>query len=256
MQVRRAHSDPVQFLGETGWQGLGLWVALLLAGVFLSWARARDDGDELSLFLGFQIAAVAVAGTFDYIMDLPYGKLQVVLLLALAAAAQPARTLTRLDRRWKTVAVLLTVLAVLAVFYSAALTQRVRTAAAVRESYDRHGLATAAPGELGSEHRHGLVEIDVLGRRFEGQIGQDKTFHKDFLILAHAAWLSGDPHRAAHLAGRSLALQPYYPNALRFLAMIYEDGDPELAARYAATYDYVLNRATEGFRIEYPPLPD
>ena len=256
MQVRRAHSDPVQFLGEAGWQGLGLWVALLLASVLFSFARARDDGDELSLFLGFQIAAVAVAGTFDYIMDLPYGKLQVVLLFALAAAAQPMRGFSRRDRRWILVPVLLTVVAVLSVSYSAALTQRVHTAAAIRETYDRHGLAIVLSTDLSSVHRKGLVELDILGHRFERQIGQDKTLHKDFLILAHAAWLSDDFLRAAHLAGRSLELQPYYPNALRFLAMIFEDVDPDLAARYAATYDYVLNQATEGFRIEYPPLPE
>ncbi len=87
-------------------------------------------------------------------------------------------------------------------------------------------------------------------------LGQDKTFHKDYLILAHTAWLAGDPNRAAHLAGRSLELQPYYPNAFRFLSMIYDDSDPDLANRYLATYDYILNQATEGFKIEYPPLPE
>ena len=256
MQVRRAHSDPVQFLGEAGWQGLGLWVALLGAGVLLSWTRYRRDGDDLSLFVGFQIAAVAVAGTFDYIMDLPYGKLQVVLLLALAAAAQPARSHQPPQRRSRTIPIALTVVAVLALFYTVALTNRSFEAATIRETYERHGLATANPGRLTNGQRSGAVQLDLLGRRFESLLGQDKTFHKDFLILAHAAWLNGDPDRAAHLAGRSLELQPYYPNALRFLAMLYQDTDPELAARYAATYDYVLNQATEGFRIEYPPLPE
>ncbi len=256
MQVRRAHSDPVQFLGEAGWQGLGLWVALLFAGVLLSWSRYRKDGDELSLFVGFQIAAVAVAGTFDYIMDLPYGKLQVILLLALAAAAQPARSHPQPRRRPRTVPIALTVVAVLALFYAVALTNRAYAAATIREAYDRHGLATTRPDHLTSDQRSGAVQLDVLGRQFESLLGQDKTFHKDFLILAHTAWLTGDSERAAHLAGRSLELQPYYPNAFRFLAMVYEDSDPDLANRYLATYDYILNQTTEGFKIEYPPLPE
>jgi hypothetical protein len=245
----------VQFLGEAGWQGLGLWVAVLLAGVLLSWGRYRRDGDELSLFVGFQITAVAIAGIFDYIMDLPYGKLEVVLLLALAAAAQPARFDKTADRRTKTVPVAVTVVAVLALFYTLALTNRAYTAAAIREAYARHGLATADPNALTHGQREGVVELDVLSRRFESLLGHDKTFHKDFLILAHAAWLGADPDRAAHLAGRSLDLQPNYPNAMRLLAMVYEESDPELANRYAATYDYILNQATDGFKIEYPPLP-
>ncbi len=256
MQVRRAHSDPVQFLGEAGWQGLGLWTAVLFAGILLSWSRYRKNGDELSLFVGFQIAAVAVAGIFDYIMDLPYGKLEVVLLLALAAAAQPARSHPKPPRRSRTVPIALTVVAVLALFYTVALTNRSYTAATIRESYDRYGLATALPGDLTADQQAGAVQLDVLGRRFESLIGNDKTFHKDYLILAHTAWLAGDPNRAAHLAGRSLELQPYYPNAFRFLSMIYDDSDPDLANRYLATYDYILNQATEGFKIEYPPLPE
>lgn len=256
MQVRRAHSDPVQFLGEAGWQGLGLWMALLLAGILLSWSRYRKDGDELSLFLGFQIAAVAIAGVFDYVMDLPYGKLQIVLLLALVAAAQPARSSSTGATKSRVVPITLTIVAALAILYSIALTNRVYSAAAIREAYDRHGLATAETDAL-TQHQHdGALEVDMFGRRFENLLGQDKTFHKDFLILAHAAWLTGDSDRAAHLAGHSLRLQPYYPNALRFLAMLYKDADPDLANRYAATYDYVLNQATEGFKIEYPPLPE
>jgi len=256
MQVRRAHSDPVQFLGEAGWQGLGLWLALIGAGVLMSWGRARRDGDELSLFLGFQICAVAIAGTFDYVMDLPYGKLEVVLLLGLAAAGQPAAAAPRSSRRSRAVPVVLTVLAALSVGYAWALTQRVRTAAMIRETYDRSMLAAAEPADLTSDQQAGVDELDTLGRRFDAGIGQDKTFHKDLLLLAHSAWLGGEPDRAARLAGRSLRLQPYYPNALRFLAMLYEVTNPALAARYAATYDDVLNRATEGLDVEYPPLPE
>ena len=256
MQVRRAHSDPVQFLGEGGWQGLGLWLALLGAGILLSWSRYRRDGDELSFFVGFQIAAVAISGVFDYIMDLPYGKLEVVLLLALAAAAQPARSHPQPPHRSRAVPIALTVVAALTVFYSIALTNRVFTAATIREAYDRHGFATANPGQLTIGQQAGAVQLDILGRRFESLLGQDKTFHKDYLILAHTAWLAGDSDRAAHLAGRSLRLQPYYPNAFRFLGMVYQDSDPDLANRYLATYDYILHQATEGFGIEYPPLPE
>lgn len=256
MQVRRAHSDPIQFLGEVGWQGLGLWIALLLAGVLFSWSRYRKDGEDLSLFLGFQIAAVGVAGIFDYIMDLPYGKLEVVLLLAIAASSQPVRSQLRSVDRRRWVAAGLTVVAVLAVLYSLALTNRSYAAATIREAYDYHGLADVVPGRLNEEQHAGAVHLGVLGRRFEALIGQDKTFHKDFLILAHASWLAGETERAAHLAGKSLALQPYYPNAFHFLAMIYRNPDPDLAGRYFATYDYILNQATNGFNIEYPVLPD
>ena len=110
--------------------------------------------------------------------------------------------------------------------------------------------------DLTPEQRPGLKEINSLGQQFLRLPGHEKTFHKDFLLLAQVAYLRGETAMALRLARRSLELHPYYPNAFAFLAAVLREDDPERAEQYWATYDYIMNQATHGFRRTYPELPD
>ena len=60
-QLRRAHSDHVQMLGEVGWPGLALWLAFLGT---LIWRTARDGVRRKSIssqFLAAQLVAMSAA---------------------------------------------------------------------------------------------------------------------------------------------------------------------------------------------------
>jgi hypothetical protein len=73
-------------LGELGWQGLATWLALLAAAILGALAAWRRRGDRLGLALAAQLAALTAASATDYYVEVPYNKLQLFALLAVAAA--------------------------------------------------------------------------------------------------------------------------------------------------------------------------
>lgn len=242
-QVRRAHSDHVQLLGESGWPGLLLWGALL---VILVGSTAREylrSGRAPPLFASAQLVAFTVAMAGDYLLELPYNKLQffLVAFLAIASlsaesgAAAPGRT------RWAgtLVALAVSAAALLQLAYNVSLIRKVHAAAALERSYQR---AVEKP-EL-------LADTLAKGNRFAGLFGHTKTFYKDYLLLGHAALLSG--HRREALAATSwgLRLHPYSPNGLRLMSEVVEDG--AAALRWKEAYYYVMEEASEGFERPYP----
>ncbi len=259
-QARRAHSDYVQILGETGWPGAMLW--LLVVGSAVGWAvrRFRSSGDRLFLAVAVQLLAVAIAGIGDFFLEIPYNKFQFFLLLALLGMPQssPATPAAgRQRRRFAATGVVLvavTLVAGLAVYRSVELLRKSYYAAALRDvAWETRVLheAGASVEDLG-----GLLEqAEFLRVRFLSLKGHDKTFHKDYLILAFLAHLEGDTGEAIGYSGDALRLHPYYPNAFRMLAVLTRPTDKQLADHYHEAFDYIMNQASHGFRRPYPPLP-
>lgn len=86
VQVRRAHGDYAQMLGETGWPGLVLWAVLLgwalTRGVGMAW-HSLEFGP---LFVVAQLLAFLLVMLFDYCIEMPYHKFAFFGVLAMVGA--------------------------------------------------------------------------------------------------------------------------------------------------------------------------
>ncbi len=255
IQVRRAHSDYVQVLGETGWQGLALWVLLWISSLSFAVRRFRATGDRLFLFLGLQLLAVAVASAGDYFVELPYNKLQLFLLLAILLQP-PAGSAPRpgAARRFLLPAILVTVLGIAGIAHGAGALYRGYHAAALKGVAAEITVGRAV-GIAAERLAEPIALATFHGERFRAGFGHGKTFHKDYLVLAHLAWLSGERQQAIADATEALRLHPFYPNAFKLLAELTRSTDPQRAAHYREAHRYILHRANAGFRRPYPPLP-
>ncbi len=267
-QVRRAHGDHVQMLGELGWQGLAVWLALLVAAALGPLRRYLATGGSRALFAGVQVVTLAVAMAGDYVVEMPYHKFELflVLVLAVAAAGPVAGEGPAADgakeppsrRRRIALALAVTALAAAGAAYAVGLGVKSYCAAALRRDFvelteGRGGEpVTAGLGEAGAAL---LVRIDARGARCARIPGVTKTTYKDELIRAYVAWKLGDLPRARAFARSSLALHPYHLNAFRLLAVLDREGNPARAASYQETYRYLMDEVTDGFRRPYPPLP-
>ncbi|MCB1036145.1 MAG: O-antigen ligase family protein, partial [Acidobacteria bacterium] len=108
-QVRRAHSDHVQILGEAGWPGFAAWLLFLAVLLFtvLRRALAEPKGDPwpFDAFLAAQLLALVYIMAGDYFLEMPFHKFLFVLLVFLAlgrtddsrpaAGAEPERAAAR-----------------------------------------------------------------------------------------------------------------------------------------------------------------
>ena len=245
IQVRRAHSDHVQFLGETGWPGLALWGAFLLS---LIWITAREfftTGRMEPLFLSAQVVAFAAAMTTDYVTELPYNKAQFFLVVFLAI--QTRRPIRRPpspenSRTLLVVACTVTALALGQIVYHAALARRVQLAAHLEQSYaEALRLPSDPDDDPGSLP---FVRPYALGARFASMYGHTKTFHKDWLILAHCALLLERRDVALAATENALDLHPTYPPA--YLMMSRLEDEPETARRWLLSYEHLLQGPTNG----------
>ena len=73
-QVQKAHCDYAQILGETGWPGLIIWLALL-GVLFIRGAKLAIFSESLSpMFLMAQFSAFLLLMMFDYCIQMPYHK--------------------------------------------------------------------------------------------------------------------------------------------------------------------------------------
>lgn len=255
VQVRRAHGDHTQVLGETGWTGLGLWFLTLGGAIGVAWRSTRDAKDQADRvfgpFLALQIGTIAVAGFGDYFLDLPTHRFQLALLLALvalphreagASVEEPAR-----DRRGLRVfPAILQLALVLQALAGMALFARSDAAARVEVSWRLGGLRPGTATE---------IDLATHGARFLSLPGHEKTFHRTYLALARVADLAGSPGLARDLAASSLRLHPFSPNAFGFLATSARGTDSREEARFVEAWDYVLHQATHGFLRPYPDLP-
>ena len=213
-QVRRAHSDHVQFLGEVGWPGFFLWVGFLLALIVhacLKWVRSRS---EFHLYAAVQLIALCAAMAVDYVVEHPYGKFQffLVVFLCLSRGVAPRQPIS--NRVTPTViriafAGLLTVVAVINTFYFVQLARRLVVSAHFTRTY-LHAVPsqviTSEPNRRRSDAfdpqtlRRALDMADTLDR-FPGHT---KTTYRDHLLIADACRRLGSTRPAREHLDHSL----------------------------------------------------
>ncbi len=256
VELRRAHSDHVQFLGEAGWPGLVLWVAFLLALIGGAARRYLRSGEVTSLFVSAQVVALAAAMGTDYCLEMPYHKFQ-FFLIAFLALARPAPSPPPAPRSEPlrrplpvALALLISGAAVVNLFYYGSLGRKIYLSAAMTSAYSR---AIGEPGPDGRRRtsRPLLLRIARHGLAFDALAGHTKTQHRDYLLLTHALYLLGDRDAALGCAEKSLELHPYHPNSFKLMAELVDD--PRLSERWLAAYDHLMHHATGGFEHPYPP---
>ncbi len=265
-QVRRAHGDHAQLLGELGWPGLALWWALLGAALMAPIRRFRRRGEPWDLLLAAQVLFFVLAMLGDYVIELPYSKAQLVLVGFLAVSSGASRSTAggageRERRPGAAVVAALVVLVAMTAFGSMLLYAELgrRSVAAARlEVAHRTAPAFAISGAAAEE---ALARRERVGERFLAAPltggrpwGDGKTFYRAHLVLAETAALRGETEPAMAALRRALELHPFHPPAFRLCAEILREAAPERAARCAALHDHVLHEATGGFDSEYPPF--
>lgn len=256
-EVRRAHADHVQVLGETGWLGLGLWLAWLGALVGSPLRRFWRAGSPTDLLVAAQVVVFGVAMATDYVVEIPYLKFHFA-LVAVLALARPATSHCLLpasspdpsraaSRRRLAIAAVSSLVAAAALLVSVAhLRQRQVSAEIVRRS---------AALETGLASEHGVPTAELrsileLGRRYRSlPTFPSKTAHKDHLLLSRAARLLGDQERSLAHARRASELHPYSPTVLAWTARVVPEPCAEAWRRAAS---HVRAEATSGFELPDP----
>ncbi|MEM9556158.1 MAG: O-antigen ligase family protein [Acidobacteriota bacterium] len=259
-RVRRAHSDLVQTLGETGWPGLVLWAAVLAVGIGMPlrrWWRA-DAPRPFDLALAAQGAALAAAMATDYVVEMPALELvfALVWIAAIGTVGQGADTTgpeaakaTRRGGLGATVraavlGALVTLAVLLGLAHLALLPPRLAAA-------DARWLFDASTIELDDGHAVDSAaarRILALGARLERWPGLSKSLHRDVHLLATVAHLTGEEQTAKRWALRALRLHRHDPDILRLLAAI--TGDP--GGRYERAAEHILHETSSGFLLAHP----
>lgn len=252
VQVRRAHSDPLQILAELGGLGLVLWVGLqlvLLQRLYRDWRRT---GSRVPVFLAVQLLATNIATTTDYVIEMPYHKLQLYLVMALALMRPTDRVADSSPARWPRVVISLVAVVPVAL----ALSGLVRA----HQSSQLQAVFSAMVGDLQRDlptstrqQRFAVwrAELDRVWTAASGMPGLSKTLHQDHLMMAQTAFFAGELQRAQALLEAGLALHPHDPAFFGALAEVHHQlGNATEAARYRQLQVYIADHATDGF---HPP---
>ncbi|MEM1182585.1 MAG: O-antigen ligase family protein [Acidobacteriota bacterium] len=255
-QVRRAHADHVQMLGELGWPGLVLWL-LLLASVAVTGARAARRGSRPAAAATAQWCALAVAMAGDYVVEMPYARLQWFLVLAwvLVEASPPGAREPRPSRRGAArdggrglvaAAALLLPVVLLEGLGAVATVRGALHEAKVEVSY-RTAMASEDPALRADLFWESISWCDSM----DSMPFHSKTRYRAELLAAHAAQQLGRPAESCRFLKRSLRLYPYQKPGLQLAARLSEGEKREAFDRAARHVDH---GAGHGFVGTYPDL--
>lgn len=86
VQVRRAHGDYAQMLGETGWVGLAIWVTLLGWILIRGIKTAFQSQTLLPMFAIVQYGVFLLVMLFDFCIEMPYHKFAFYAIMAIIAS--------------------------------------------------------------------------------------------------------------------------------------------------------------------------
>ncbi len=251
-QVRRAHSDHVQILGEAGWPGLILWSAFLVTVVSRTAMTAVRRKDQNSAFLTAQLVAIVAAMGTDFYTEIPYNKFQFFLLVFLAVSRtrppkpdpRPAGNLGRRPRLFITL--------VVAVAAGASIVGSMQTEKKLIASATSTSLFLEA-ADASVRPRTAAVlleEATTIGGSWTRRYGHWKTLFRDHLALAESAALTGNTRLAREEAQESLRLQPFNPQGLRL--MVELSTDPIETALWETALHHVERSPGTGFRVSHP----
>jgi hypothetical protein len=261
-QVRRAHSDHVQMLGEAGWPGIFLWAVflttLLAKCVRLWWAA----GHRRSLFYAAQIVAMAAAMSVDYVIEHPFCKHQFFLFAFLIlstdanAGAGIARRKTRIRPIGVVFAVLVTCAAAANLAYSFGLAKKIVVSGHLTREYlsalrlrDDPGRGEGKVGASSTALQ--FDRVIELGNRLNELTGHTKSMYRDYLLVADSLRRLGRSVEAKVALQMSLQLHPHHPPAFREMSVLASDS--EWRDSWNSGYRFLMDEATTGYDRPYPP---
>ena len=255
-QLRRAHSDHVQILGEVGWPGLALWLAFLAT---LIWRTALDGVRRksfASLCLAAQLVAISCAMCTDYVIEFPYLKLQFFLVVFLSVVSVPFRSIPSpriaLTRRSATMlAVSTTIFAAISATYYLDFTRKQIVGGHL--SWDYLSASSAAAETDPALERFALNKLEhcaLLGDRFDQLRGHTKTTYRDHLLIGDAWRRLHRPDAAREHLVHSLELNPYHAPAFRVMSL--NASSRFEAQEWSDAADAVMDRAEHGFPGSLP----
>jgi len=254
-QVRRAHSDHVQILGEAGWPGVVLWSTFLITVVGRTAIVAVRRRNRNAAFLTAQLVAIMVAMGTDFFTEIPYNKFQFFLLVFLAVSLirplQPDTLPKNALGRWPWIFITI----IVAAASGASIAGSIQTEKKLIASATSTSLFLEA-AEPGGDPRMASVlfeESTTLGEVWTHRHGHWKTLFRDHLALARSAELTGHVRLARDQALESLRLQPFNPQGLRL--MVELSPDPIEAALWENALHHMEQAPTSGFQV-YHPLGD
>ena len=251
-QVRRAHSDHVQILGEGGWPGLVLWSVFLITVVGRTAIAAVRRRNRSAAFLTAQLVAIVAAMGTDFFTEIPYNKFQFFLLVFLAVSlvrplhpdTRPTNTLGR--RSWLFIAIIVAAAAGASIVGSIQ-TEKKLIASATSTSLSNEAVAANRKPELAAFL---VEEATTIGETWTHRHGHWKTLFRDHLAVARSAALTGNSRFAREEARESLRLQPFNPQGLRL--MVELSPDPVEAALWDTALRHVEQSPGFGFRVYHP----
>jgi hypothetical protein len=244
-QVRRAHSDHVQVLGELGWPGIALWSTVLALVFFRAAVPAVREGHLRSAFLAAQVAAIAAAMSTDSFVEIPYNKFQLFLIVYLVMVndARPGterQSAARLARAPRLLVILLVSAAATAAIAMAGQTERKLVGSAVTGAL----VQRAGSGSLhASDSTALLAAASEAGEAWAALPGHWKCLFRSHLELVRAEVLTGNTDRARHHAIEALRLHPLNPQTMRIVTAL-ADVEGTSSARVGAVGHVVLAAET------------
>ena len=259
VEVRRAHSDHVQILGEGGWPGLALWLVALGVTSLGGFNRWRTSGDLRALLCSAQIVAWAVAMATDYVIEMPFHRFQFFLVLALAIgctlragralelSVDPNKESPNKRRAALVLAAVVGMVALTEAWRGYLLLARLRASAFMTQTYQKALTQGDLPGFRRALH---------YGEEVARLPGYTKTTPRDERILAHLYWLHDAEQQAFYWLRRSLERQPYAPAGLELASHMLERRWPEAAAEFALAHNHVVAQARRGYDRPYPSWPE
>lgn len=200
-EVRQAHSDWVQHLGEGGFLGFAIWAAFCLTLLRTAWRQRQENFPRLLLLA--QIVTVLVCGLTDYVVEMPLFRFYLAVLVALvvarpAAAGENSSPEPVLSPRLRATA--LTGVLLLALLHLAWATAT--TVAAWQEA------ALQAHSRAGNINPARVFELAEKLRRLPKATA---TEHRAFLFAASVALRSGELEKARRYLDLAAARSPWDP---------------------------------------------
>ena len=227
-QVRRAHSDHVQILGEAGWPGLILWSAFLVTVVARTAMTAvRRTRPE------FRLSHRSTRGDRggDGHGFLHRDSVQQVSVLSPGLSRRqphPTDSSPTPDRRaLSVVGPWLFITLVVAAAAGASIVGSIQTEKKLIASATSTSLFLEA-ADASVHPRTAAVlleEATTIGETWTRRYGHWKTLFRDHLALARSAALTGHTRLAREEAQESLRLQPFNPQGLRLMVELSTDPD-------------------------------
>lgn len=251
-QVRRAHSDHVQILGEAGWPGVVLWSAFLITVVGRTAIVAVRQRNRNAAFLTAQLVAIVVAMGTDFFTEIPYNKFQFFLLVFLSVSlVRPLQPDTRPKNtlgRWPWIFITI----IVAAASGASIAGSIQTEKKLIASATSTSLSIEAAKADRDPNLTAFLfeEATTIGETWTHRHGHWKTLFRDHLEMARSAALTGRSRFAREEAQESLRLQPFNPQGLRL--MVDLSPDPVEAALWKTALRHVEQSPGFGFRVYHP----